>query len=776
MFYKKRSVRFGLSLALSCTMAFGTVPTIAFAEGEPNLEELQTSAQNESPTSPDVIRQFAEGLAGEDATGRLDALWDALAAVEIDDTAEANGSAGIEAALSGEKSSASVLTHAFALVATELGFTVEETVSEEKPIARLEINGEVVDVDVATGEPGAYPWANDALAQEEQGAEGEESKPDVTDSAEEVAGGVEANTPPVSVGAVQTQAVETPGAAEAAEGNGDAALGSMSVSKTDTKTDSGTTTDLSKARITVSKQAYTGKPVEPKPTVKLGNATLVQGTDYDVSYAKNTEVGTATVTVKGKGAYTGSASAQFSIVAPSVSYMVHVQKIGDQAWCKDGKSAGTVGQSKRLEAIKIKLDSGFPIAGGIRYRTHVQKEGWQGWKQDGVLSGTEGKSRRLEAICIELTGDLKKAYDVYYRVHAQKVGWMSWAKNGQEAGTMGMSWRLESIQIRLVPQGMAAPSAAGSVTSLSHLSNPGLKYRAHVQTYGWRDWKKNGALAGTENESKRLEALEVALDSDAVPGGVKYKTHVQTYGWQDWRRNGALSGTEHESKRLEAVAIELEGEVAKYFDVWYRTHVQSFGWLGWTKNGGLAGTAKLSRRMEAMQIMLVPKDAAAPGDTEKPFLDTDYRLSGDPELDAITGQIVAQTGSGIDGLHRAYDYIRGFNYHGGNLAPDVDWRQWSIPYAKEMYRNGGGNCYRFAALMGWTARRLGFDAVVVKGYVNAGELLNHGWVEVTLDGQVYMIDAEMGNPVAAPEYYWCMIKYADAHLKYFDLNGNRILK
>ena len=47
--------------------------------------------------------------------------------------------------------------------------------------------------------------------------------------------------------------------------------------------------------------------------VTLKGATLVAGTDYTVSYAGNTNAGTATVKVTGAGDYTGEATGSFAI-------------------------------------------------------------------------------------------------------------------------------------------------------------------------------------------------------------------------------------------------------------------------------------------------------------------------------------------------------------------------------------------------------------------------------------------------------------------------------
>ena len=102
---------------------------------------------------------------------------------------------------------------------------------------------------------------------------------------------------------------------------------------------------------------------------------------------------------------------------PTINYRTHVQSYGWQSYVSNGSVSGTVGKSKRLEAIEIyvtNIPSG--MTGGITYRTHVQSYGWQSWVYDGSLSGTSGQSKRLEAIQIKLTGTISNNYDVIYRV------------------------------------------------------------------------------------------------------------------------------------------------------------------------------------------------------------------------------------------------------------------------------------------------------------------------------------------------------------------------
>jgi len=60
--------------------------------------------------------------------------------------------------------------------------------------------------------------------------------------------------------------------------------------------------------------AYKGSALTPIPTVKYGETTLTEGTDYTLLYSDNTNAGMATVTVTAKGNYTGANSATFTIV------------------------------------------------------------------------------------------------------------------------------------------------------------------------------------------------------------------------------------------------------------------------------------------------------------------------------------------------------------------------------------------------------------------------------------------------------------------------------
>ncbi len=72
--------------------------------------------------------------------------------------------------------------------------------------------------------------------------------------------------------------------------------------------------DIAKVTIAdIANQVYTGSEIKPQVTVTDGEPSIIKASDYDVSYEKNVNAGTATVTLTGKGNYTGTKTVNFTI-------------------------------------------------------------------------------------------------------------------------------------------------------------------------------------------------------------------------------------------------------------------------------------------------------------------------------------------------------------------------------------------------------------------------------------------------------------------------------
>jgi len=153
--------------------------------------------------------------------------------------------------------------------------------------------------------------------------------------------------------------------------------------------DDQTVSDISKANIdfvnVVTKSSggywvsYDGAAKKPKVKVTLKGKELVSGTDYSVSYASNKNVGTAKVTVKGIGNYSGTVSKNFLICFKDVPMTHNFQKA--VYWAVDqgiaagysGDKTGTFGVSDDITRGQVVLflwrAAGQPKAKDLKSQT-----------------------------------------------------------------------------------------------------------------------------------------------------------------------------------------------------------------------------------------------------------------------------------------------------------------------------------------------------------------------------------------------------------------------
>ena len=259
------------------------------------------------------------------------------------------------------------------------------------------------------------------------------------------------------------------------------------------------------------------------------------------------------------------------------------------------------------------------LTGSVEYQAHCQSYGWMSWVKDGAIGGTSGKGKRMEAIKIRLTGELAEKYDIYYKVHSASFGDLGWAKNGQIAGTAGFGKSIEAITIKLVEKTATDKPAQTKRSYLGTNDLGNITYSSHCQSYGWMRNVADGAMSGTKGKGKRMEAIRIYAgtiydeEGNKIEGSVEYQAYCQSYGWRNWVKDGAVGGSTGKGKRMEAIRIRLTGDLEKKYDVYYKVHCASWGDLGWASNGEIAGTLDTAKAIESIQIKLVDKNS-----TEKP--------------------------------------------------------------------------------------------------------------------------------------------------------------
>lgn len=132
------------------------------------------------------------------------------------------------------------------------------------------------------------------------------------------------------------------------------------------------TGDLSKATVTLSQNSYTydGTAKTPAVTVKLGDTILTQGEDYTVSYANNTEVGTATVTIT---------PAEGSIYAETATATFTIQRASGGSHSSGGSGSSTT-YAVTVDSAKngtVKADRTSASKGATVTLTVIPKDGYE---------------------------------------------------------------------------------------------------------------------------------------------------------------------------------------------------------------------------------------------------------------------------------------------------------------------------------------------------------------------------------------------------------------
>lgn len=161
---------------------------------------------------------------------------------------------------------------------------------------------------------------------------------------------------------------------------------------------------------------------------------------------------------------------------------------------------------------------------------------------EGVLKAFDIPVKRIK----QIPGTAKNNNQLWYRAHCQNLGWLDPVHDGQISGTTGFSTRMEALllDIRKIRE-----------------ENPDAKLSGdfHVQGIGTihLDNIEPDTLIGTIGKALRLEAFRLHLTG--VPDKkLYYEAHVQDIGWQGVRKDGEMAGTTGQSKRIEAVRIWVE--------------------------------------------------------------------------------------------------------------------------------------------------------------------------------------------------------------------------
>ena len=254
--------------------------------------------------------------------------------------------------------------------------------------------------------------------------------------------------------------------------------------------------ELSSCTITLSQSSYIYDGTAKKPAVQVmdGERVLAEGVDYTVTYSANTDVGTASVTVNGKGQYIGTAKKTFiiSLLTPVLSGVANV---------RDG--------------VTIKWEK---VAGAKGYFVY-RKSGSGNWKKIGTISSGN---------TVSYTDNTAASGTTYtYTVRAYSGSTISgYDKTGQ------------SVRY------LATPALSGAINGVSGVTVKWEKVTGAEGYYVYRksgsgNWKKIGSVNSGST---------VSYSDKTASSGTTYTYTVRAYS------NSTMSGYDATGKSIKYLA------------------------------------------------------------------------------------------------------------------------------------------------------------------------------------------------------------------------------
>ena len=165
-------------------------------------------------------------------------------------------------------------------------------------------------------------------------------------------------------------------------------------------------------------------------------------------------------------------------------------------------------------------------------------------KQNNLKKDLENKKKllkRLKNEKIKLKIPLNLNNLIFYRVHMEGNGWIDWSYDGKIGGIINKNKRLECINI--------------FINSIDENWVESLEYRVLTKNKGWSKWGSNGFNVGTTGISEPLFNIQIKLN-DKNNKKLYYKVYVNKT-WNEWVKSGENATNSTEIK-IEGIKIKFE--------------------------------------------------------------------------------------------------------------------------------------------------------------------------------------------------------------------------
>lgn len=274
-------------------------------------------------------------------------------------------------------------------------------------------------------------------------------------------------------------------------------------------TGTGETTDIAgEPVITLSGYTftYTGQAVKPKVTMKFRGFEMAEGSCYTVEYLNNVNPGTATVRVKGTGAFSGHKDLTFTIVKKSSSSTVNNKPANN----KPANSNTPTNTVKKAFSIKLGFTSKTYSGKALKPKVKVSYGGKKLSAKNYKVSYKNNKNSGIAAVIVTGKGSYKGVSGrAYFTIVPKKV---SQKTPAAKKGALTVKWKKDAsaggyqIQVSTRKNFRGAQTyttgkkSSYTVRKLQRKTKYYVRIRAYKKSGGTTIW---GAWSSTKNKKTK---------------------------------------------------------------------------------------------------------------------------------------------------------------------------------------------------------------------------------------------------------------------------------
>lgn len=280
---------------------------------------------------------------------------------------------------------------------------------------------------------------------------------------------------------------------------------------------------------------YTGAAITPPVRVEDDGNLLVSGVDYDIAYSENVNAGTATITITGKGKYTGGTTASFKI-SPQQLGRAKISPISDQIYNGQEQNppitvtAGNTALENGKDYSVVYVNSAAPGMASVIV------------KGEGNYTGTQTVNYNIKVP--EITG-------VKVSKYTNKSMTLSWNKNDVVSG-----YEIYNSKNRRAVRVNKPTTAKGTISKLKAGTAQTFRVRAYVnkdgQYYYGPFTSVKGATAPNSTKISSLKSAkkkQVTVKWKKVKGATQYEVYRSTSKKGKYKKLATTKKTSYTDKK-----------------------------------------------------------------------------------------------------------------------------------------------------------------------------------------------------------------------------------